>query len=280
MQFMLENPAWFVGLLSDQSGRLNQMVVPGEGERVWIFFGVLFALGAAMICWALMRRLRNSFLFGISLSLILLSQILIPSADKVKEWVFPLMRVLVIPGRSGILQVFYPLIPWLGIAGLGIILGRVISQNEKTAYRRVFWGGALFVSLFLFFRFMGGFGNFHTHVNITWMNVLNLTKYPPSLTLILLTLGICLFLMWLFSKSGKTFHNGKNPLLVFGRAPLFFYVSHLYLFAWIGFAFPHGAGHGILYLIWFFGLLILYPLCSLYGKFKQKKSAQSIWRFF
>ena len=59
------------------------------------------------------------------------------------------------------------------------------------------------------------------------MGFFNVTKYPPSLLFLALTLGIGLLLLAWFERldwSGR----GK-ALVAFGGAPMFFYLLHLYL---------------------------------------------------
>ena len=67
-------------------------------------------------------------------------------------------------------------------------------------------------------------------------------------------------------------------MAVFGSSPLFFYITHLYLYALMGWAFPHGMGLVQMLLVWIAGLLILYPLCLWYGRFKQNRPTDSLWR--
>jgi hypothetical protein len=71
-----------------------------------------------------------------------------------------------------------------------------------------------------------------------------------------------------------------QPLLVFGSAPLVFYLAHLFLYEFIGFAFPKGTHILVMYALWLVGLLILYPLCQWYGAFKRKTAPESLWRLF
>lgn len=113
----------------------------------------------------------------------------------------------------------------------------------------------------------------------------NVVKYPPSITFLLLTLGIDLILLAVFSRVWRGKPSSRlwslNPLTVFGKTPLFFYVSHLYLYGFIGRTFfREGTGIPAMYPWWIVGLVILYPLCLIYGRFKESRSPDSIWRFF
>ncbi len=111
---------------------------------------------------------------------------------------------------------------------------------------------------------------------------MNVTKYPPSLAFVALTLGVDLLFFGAISTwwSHPSWGSWRKPLLVFGRTSLFFYIAHLYLFAIIGLAFPHGAPIAVVYPIWLAGLVVLYPLCVRYQRFKSSKPGDSLWRFF
>ena len=80
--------------------------------------------------------------------------------------------------------------------------------------------------------------------------------------------------MWIESVSPC----GVRIMAAFGSSPLFFYIAHLYLYTFMGWAFPHGMGLTHMVPLWFAGLLILYPLCLRYGRFKQSRPADSVWR--
>jgi uncharacterized membrane protein len=105
-------------------------------------------------------------------------------------------------------------------------------------------------------------------------------KYPPSLPFIFLTLGIDLLLLAAFVRIESGVRRW-NPLVVFGSSPLFFYIAHLYLYKVIGETFyPRGTQLLSMYPLWLGGLVILYPLCWLFGRFKQRQPLNSLWRFF
>lgn len=274
-QFFLENNAWVLG-------PVYTFNPPGSGDVVWIHFGVLASLGATMIIGTLFLRLKTSTLIGLSAIIIIGAQFLIPDPGHASQLYSPLLRILYLPGRTGIFQVFYPILPWLGIVLFGLVFGKWLLQDKFQAYQ---WspilGGAFLIGFFAF-RLIGGFGNIHPPENSGIISFLNVTKYPPSLTFTLLTLGFCFIFIGIFSRFNAFLERWGKPLLVFGKSALFFYILHLYLFAIAGlfFASRGGSGLAVMYLIWLIALFILYPLCLWYRKFKKKKPADSLWRFF
>jgi uncharacterized membrane protein len=277
-QLILEDPAW---LIADMLNPVDLPPPPGGGDNLWIHLGVLFSLGAAMLIWGLLLRANLIATLIISFAAILLPQFLIPSLTDVNTLYSPLLRVLAIPGQTNIMQVYYPILPWLGLAGIGVAFGKLLLQDERRAFRAALIAGSLSLLLFVPLRAAGGFGNFHPPADSSWIAFLNLTKYPPSLSFMLVTMGGVLLLAVLFHRleDGLRHWWGK-PLLVFGRVPLFFYVVHLYLYALLGLAFPTGTSLGMMYLVWAIGLIILYPLCKWYSRFKSQSAPDSLWRLF
>jgi len=280
LQFFLENPAWLIGLLSDKTQSLSFVTIPGGGEEIRFFFGVLYALGMSMVFWALFFRFKSSVVLALSFACILLTQILIPSADNVEKLYSPLLRALLIPGQTGMMRVLYPLMPWLGITGLGIIFGRGLIKNRQNTHHWTLFAAMASIILFLIVRALESFGNIHPPQGTSLAAFLNLTKYPPSLAFILFFMGLNCLILYSLKKWETTLEKWARPLLIFGQTALFFYIVHLYLFAFIGMAFPQGTGYGLLYVTWLVGLAVLYPLCFLYRRFKRKTSPDSIWRFF
>jgi uncharacterized membrane protein len=276
LQLLFENFAW---LLGSYIGTIHMTKPPGGGEMILLHFGVLYALGITMIFWSLFLRF-SPYVFGsLSIIAIIATQLLIPSADKAGYLYSPWLRLLLIPGQTGIWQVFYPFLPWLGLAGLGLVFGRNLLKNRNRAYRSALFCGIVLLLVFILLRVFGRFGNFHDPGH-GWVDFFNLTKYPPSLVFILLTLGVNLQLLFLFSKVETLFRSWGKSLVVFGSTALFFYIAHLYLYAFIGLAFPNGTSFSLMYFLWLFGLVLLYPICLLYKRFKEQKPPESVWRFF
>jgi lysylphosphatidylglycerol synthetase-like protein (DUF2156 family) len=108
-----------------------------------------------------------------------------------------------------------------------------------------------------------------------------------------MTMGPALLILAAFDRRA---FSRTNPLIVFGRVPLFFFVVHLFLIHAIATlllyvrygdapflfttlpalqgpadAFPRGLGYslGVVYVIWIGVVVTLYPVCRWYAGLKQ-----------
>ena len=126
----------------------------------------------------------------------------------------------------------------------------------------------------------------------TVIDFLNVTKYPPSLLFLLMTLGPAAMLC---ACAERVPDAVRQPLVVFGRAPFAFYVAHLYLihalavafgvsqgfdarqFLTFSFFFPQGYGVGLpgVYAVWLLVIAALYPLCG--GSPRVKARRRDWW---
>jgi hypothetical protein len=110
----------------------------------------------------------------------------------------------------------------------------------------------------------------------TWIDWLNLVKYPPSIAFTLLTMGLNLILLWLFSLLGERGRRIVQPLAVFGRVPLFFYLTHILVYLRLATLLtPQGTSIPHMLPLWLLGLLLLWPLCRWYGRLKRRQPADS-----
>ncbi len=277
VQVLIENPAWGLAFVRGIPGTFVSRggPIPGSGDGMAVYLGVLFALGAVMVFWSLAGRLPTAAVAGVSVAALLVTQWATPGPEAAGADLAAWVRMLQIPGRSGPLVVFYPVVPWLGITGLGILLGRRLASVRGDLPRLAFIAAGGFLTAFVVVRSAGGFGNFHP-VQTGWIGYLNVTKYPPSLAYVLLTLGLNALLLGLFGQWGA---KGIRWLTVFGRTPLFFYILHLYLYGLMGWLVPAGVSQAKMLVFWLAGLLLLYPLCRAYGRFKAATPEDALWRF-
>ncbi|NVN13206.1 hypothetical protein HUK84_19050, partial [Nguyenibacter vanlangensis] len=122
-----------------------------------------------------------------------------------------------------------------------------------------------------------GIGSIRPPRDASWREFVNLIKYPPSLVYVLSMLGGNLCLFHLFSRLSAT-RDAVLPrvLRVFGRAPLVFYVVHLWLFAVIGaLFFRHGTHYAVGLGVWLAALPVLYRICARFGAWRRAAPAAS-----
>jgi uncharacterized membrane protein len=203
-------------------------------------------------------------------------------------------RIELSPGYS--FYVDYPLIPWLGVMAAGYSFGPVFLRSSISRRALLLRFGIGFIGLFLLLRLSNIYGDpepWQAQQNplFTVFAILNCEKYPPSLSYLLVTISIMMLLLAFFES--KKLILVKEPLLIFGRVPLFFYLIHLPLIHgtalavtyfrdlpvdWLlgrgSHAFPtipapeYGFNIPTVYFVWVVMILLLYPLCKLFSAYK------------
>jgi uncharacterized membrane protein len=134
---------------------------------------------------------------------------------------------------SHLVIIVYAFLPWTGIMLTGYGLGRIFNREFNAVSRRriLFVLGSLFILLFIFLRYANHYGDpvpWYTQPRqaFTFISFINLSKYPPSLDYITMTLGVAMIILGLLDRISR---NSFSFLRVFGTVPFFFYVLHLYL---------------------------------------------------
>jgi uncharacterized membrane protein len=256
------------------------------GWPIELYIGVLFALGSAMIIGSFLIWLRPRTLLIITIALLLLSEVLTPDPARWGQfqsfnWIHVPELLLLTPGGTGGVWSNYPILPWIEFATFGMVFGYLLLEYGERSYSWALTMGAVFLTVFAIIRVSNGFGNIRPMLGDSWIDFLNVVKYPPSISFTFLTLGLILLQLGVLARINKGWHKFLSPLVVFGRSPLFFYVLHLFVYAVIGILFtPSGTSLGNMYFFWIAGLLLLYPLCLWYGRLKQRQRAGSILRLF
>lgn len=192
----------------------------------------------------------------------------------------------------------YALVPWLGIMILGYSLGALYTSTFDGSERRrlLMLLGVLSMALFLLIRWSNWYGDPNPWKEfadplLTTLSFINVTKYPVSLLFTLMTVGPLLVIL---SVLDEVRDRWTNPLTVFGRVPLFYFLVHFYVIhaaalivslaitgrsiGQLDLHFEAGFG-GIVrgtgvslpwvYLAWVLVVLALYPLCRWYDDYKH-----------
>lgn len=312
-RFLWTRGLWLIALEFTVVGFAWTFVAP------WGFFGVLWALGAAMLLLAGTVRLPLGWLVAGALAVVLLHDL----ADPVRPdalgrlaWLWSLLHA-----KGGIAIgswhsfVLFPLVPWCAVMALGYAFGALLRRPD--GHRWTLRLGTAAVLLFVLLRATNLYGNpphlpggvtpgdFHPQPTFekSWILFLDTEKYPPSLQFLLMTLGPSLLaLAGMERRARRRVPGWMRVLAVFGRVPLFFYVAHLYaihlgaaLVAWLGgqpvawlfhgafwfHGLPEGYGHGLRFVVaaWIAVVALLYWPCRRWAALKAARPEAWLLRY-
>jgi uncharacterized membrane protein len=195
------------------------------------------------------------------------------------------------------LYVAYPVLPWVFVMPLGYYFGELYKPSVSSAVRvRKLWLLGISITLaFLILRFTNIYGDPYMwspqkSFGFTVMSFLNVTKYPPSLLYLLITLGPSIIFLALAEKWKGLFFD---KLIIIGRVPMFFYIIHIYIIHLLALAAavltgfkasdmvidfwvteqPELRGYGfslwMVYGVWIALIIALYPACSWFNNYKN-----------
>ena len=251
----------------------------GPSEQPDFYLGVLAALGGTMIIGSLLLRLGPAVLAGLALALFVGMELTHPDpAQGLSLFDQPLGLVLGYSGGDMAFWSNYPLLVWLELVVFGMAFGKWLRTDSARTMKSVPWLGVAFLAAFFVLRALDGFGNIRSQEVDGWIGFFNVVKYPPAMTFTLLAMGLNLLVL---SATSRLRHDGVvvRVLGAFGRVPLFFYVTHLYLYSALGWLFARsGTSLAVMYLYWIVGLAILYWPCVWYRRLKASHP-DSVLRF-
>ena len=270
------------------------------GGRTYVNLQVIWVIGASMVILAGVQFLGRRVCLVIGAAIVLGHNLLdaiwpaaMTSASSAPVWAALHSRQFYDVGPFAI-YFNYPLLPWIGVMFLGY---GAAGLFELPAQERDRWllriGGSLVIA-FILIRALNVYGDprpweLHpSRIAASIMSFLATTKYPPSLLYLLMTLGPAAILCAFADRFRGPI---KDALVTLGRAPLAFYIAHIYLIHTVailvgvaqGFAaqqfltpyrfFPNGYGVSLLgvYLIWIAVVVILYPLCRWVAAVKARR---------
>tara|TARA_Y100000815_G_scaffold190899_1_gene174392 strand:+ start:1037 stop:2185 length:1149 start_codon:yes stop_codon:yes gene_type:complete len=203
-----------------------------------IYLQVIWAIGLSMLALAALVWLPRWLLIGLGLVLVAGHNLLDVLHFTAEHWAYVPWTILhdrgwLEVGEQLRLRTSYPLLPWIGVIALGYAMGPWFTGSTSASQRQrwllISALGAL--SAFVLLRALNSYGEAPWAVQETTlrtvMSLLNITKYPPSLLFLALTLGVGLLLLRLFERIDSS--RLITWLAVFGAAPMFFYLLHLYV---------------------------------------------------
>jgi uncharacterized membrane protein len=301
-RFLLLRGLWLILLevfVISTASSFSPLGIAELGGRTYVGLQVIWAIGASMVVLAGLQYLgmRACLVFGAT---IILGHNLLdtvwPTGGATAQ---PLWTVLHARHtyQAAVFSIYfsYPLLPWIGVMLVGYGSARLFEAPAKSRDRRLIGIGVGLLLAFILVRLLDIYGDPHHwhfdpgNVAATVMAFLATSKYPPSLLYLLMTLGVAALVC---AYADRLPGAPRQVLVTFGRAPMAFYVAHLYLIhaAAIllgmaqGFAaqqffthwryFPRGYGVSVsgVYLIWIAVVAILYPLCHWMAALKSRRT--------
>jgi uncharacterized membrane protein len=264
-----------------------------------IFLQVIWVIGLAMVFLGLVHKLPTALLGAVGLAIIFGHNALTwmsfaPGTVAYDVWTLLLHRGYLVADGAIKVKVAYPLLPWIGVILAGYAAGPVYAATMAPERRRriLVATGVCALLLLMLLRGFNIYGEelpwtVQDSAIRTVMSFLALTKYPPSLDYLLLTLGIGALALAALEPRDNWF---TRACATFGGAPLFYYLLHLYvllamqrlLVATLGA--NHGARYGVdhVWPVWLVALAlmpVLYFPCRAFARYKRT-SKQAWVRYF
>ncbi len=261
-------------------------------------FLVIWCLGISMIVLAALLHLPKSFILLFSCALIF-GHNLLDNFHFNGNFFWAILHESAVFKLSDNYNFYidYPIIPWVAVMALGYYVGSFYDKSYDSDKRKNTFNviGVTALILFVVLRWTNIYGESNPFKHFgslpkDLMSFLKLTKYPPSLLYLLITLGGAFLFL---ANSEKLKGRIVNFFCIFGRVPFFYYILHLYLihivamlfaqltgFSWKAMILPDwlpevsilkGFGFGLwgVYLVWIFVIALGYPLCRKFDIYKQ-----------
>ncbi|MBL0744683.1 DUF1624 domain-containing protein [Chryseolinea lacunae] len=259
---------------------------------------VIWAIGCSMILLAALVWLPRWLQIILSLTMIVGHDAL-PTIEKVspENMLFAFLHNgPFFIGEPPIL-VAYAIVPWVGVMLLGYVVGQWFFYPSQTRDSLLLRTGIFALVLFFALRFVNLYAD-----PLPWsvqerggvftvLSFLKVSKSPPSLLFLSVTLGIACILL---AYAERISASAKKVLIVYGRVPLFYFVAHLAIisatsFLWTSLSFGKGVNLSFIsakdwpaeydpnlwraYFVWVLLVAALYFPCRWYGNYKAKSKA-------
>jgi uncharacterized membrane protein len=262
---------------------------------------VIWCIGVCMIVLAGLIRLPRPALIALGLAIVcghnLLDSIhLEPGHPLFVLWAELHQRDFIALPFGAVAKTSYPVLAWIGVMALGYGIGPwfLPAVAPRARQRRLLTLGAGMLIAFLVLRMANVYGDkpwFFVDGSPmrTVMSFFSLTKYPPSLLFLLLTLGVGALLLVAFERIRAA--RLMDALSVFGGAPMFFYLFHLtvlrilYHVAFAIWGANHGESFGVSsygwVVLWYLGLIVpLYVPTAWFSRLKRRRRDIAWLKYF
>lgn len=230
--------------------------------------GVLTCLGACLAITTFVRRAPWRVLAGAALAILALHPLLRGLWTERLDVAGVAIKCLHQAGKFPGFDVYYPLLPWIGVMLLGVVAGRRYVERGSKDWPFL---AAAFAIAFLVTRFLGvgaagHYDRVFSYAFFTW------SKYPPDLPWLAASFAVLFATLAIFERWQARPILTSFPaefIATFGRVPLFFYVLH---FAILWVARPREPRDLVAALIaWMVVLLALWWPCRAWHEFQGRR---------
>ena len=205
-------------------------------KTLWL--QVIWCIGICMIVLAGLLHFKRSWLIVLGVAIVaghnLLDDVVVgPESPFFVPWSILHQRVFIDITEFTRARTTYPVLPWIGVILLGWAIGPWFGKDVQPAVRisRLLKVGVGLLVAFVFIRYLNVYGEkpwVQTGDALrTFMSFMSARKYPPSLMFLIPTLGLGLILLAYFEKVQERWSTAQ--LAIYGGAPMFFYLLHLYV---------------------------------------------------
>ena len=280
IQFFIENPLRILSNIQISGFKIHQIQTGFEFySSNLLYFGILSSLGFCLIFWSVLTKVRSIQLIAISIFLIGLGLFIINFKGLTNEYEAIYFRFLAIPGFSIPINVGFSLLPWLGLPGLGMVLGRYYRKQPIVTLKIASMVGLSSILLFLVIRWKDWFSDFYVKEE-GLIGFLNFSNVPPSLSYILLSIAFGLLLFYLCSLFVQKRTLLRDALIVYGGSPLLCYLLQLLLFSLAGLFINFTDSPIIAVTTWVFLLAIILPILDYFEQNFKASKVETIWNYF
>ncbi len=273
---------------------------PALGGLIPVTLQVIWALAISMIVLAGVQFLGARFCM-ITGALIMLGHNLLDNViprvgmtDPIGEVWHILFAQGAIVTETHFMVGAYPLLAWVGLMMFGYGTAYIFKKPAEERDKILLKSGLIMIAAFIVIRFLDVYGDPNPWqvqelgLLATIFDFMNVSKYPPSLSFLLATMGpMAIVCAYADKWQGKV----KDILVMFGRVPFMFYVAHFYLihalsvvagvmqgfeahqFIHFFIFYPEGYGISLLgvYGVWVLVCVMLYPLCKWFADLKSRR---------
>ena len=230
-KFLLTRGLWLIFL----SVILNNFLWQFDVTYSFIVLQVIWAIGLCMVLLSFAIYLPLKVLLVIGIILMaghnLLDGIVVKGTSFSSIIWYILHQRQFIQIGSKMFAFAYPIIPWFGLIITGYCFGKLYAKDFNAELRKKYLItiGVAAIGLFFVIRGINVYGDLtpwsvQDTTTKTILSFFKVTKYPPSLVYLLITIGPSL----LFLYAIETVKNKITDFfLVFGRVPLFYYFLHI-----------------------------------------------------